>query len=134
MAEKRYFANAFSTKNSEKKAELIRSLEDKVVARDNELDEYLISVPLDEIPDPEQLRGIPDEINEVLAAVHALEPGTTLISILSESMKKVASISVDVTAGLDNVRTSIEVREYVTECILIETRCATSPRPVPSLF
>ena len=85
---------------------------------------YLSSLQLEDIPDTESLRSLPSELIECAAGL-SVRP--QCVSQLQQAMAKLASVSADVEASLQEIQEMLKVEERQEE----EFSVVMGPRPKP---
>ena len=116
-------AHAAGSLYSEEKAKLLRSIFDEVESADTELNEFLRSMALDEVPKADAHITLPEELIEVVAEVSvSADPGKEL----KAAMAKVSAKSADVEADLQEVSVQAFVECWSSNGLFLLLRSVTS--------
>ena len=91
---------------SEEKAKILRQIGDEIEDRDASLAVFMSSLELDEIPQPSDHLGLPQELIECAAAFSVKEDA---IKRLTEAMGRIASISADVESEINEIEELLKV-------------------------
>ena len=99
-------AHAASSLYSEEKAKILRDLSSKIDAKDEELTTFMLSMNLEQVPNAGDHIALPQELIESAAGLSGVHDNP--VKKLSEKMAKLAGISADVQAGLDEVKEALD--------------------------
>ena len=96
--------------HSEEKAKLLRSVDTKILSHDSELSEFLQSLQLDEIPNAKDHISLPADLIECVAELSSgSSQDKDVAKAMSESMRKVASVTADVEASIQDLKDMLKV-------------------------
>ncbi len=94
-------AHEASSLYSEEKAKLLRQVGDVIEDKDNELVVFLSSLKLEEVPNPGDHISMPQELIECAAGLSVKEDA---VKKLTEAMARIAAVSADVQASLNEIK------------------------------
>ena len=106
-------AHAASSMYSEEKAKILRDLSTKIEAKDDELVNFMLSMNLEQVPNAGDHIALPQELIESAAGLSGVHENP--IKKLSEKMAKLAGISADVQASLDEVQDALGQDEQTAD-------------------
>lgn len=100
-------AHAAASLYSEEKAKLLRDLGSRIEAKDGDLNDFLVSLNLEQVPNAGDFIALPQELIEC-AAEFSSPSNDNPVKKLSGCMTKLAGICADVQAELDEVQEAFD--------------------------
>lgn len=104
-------AHEASSLYSEEKARLLRDVGEMIEDKDADLAVFMSSLKLEEIPNPGDHLALPQEVIECAAGLSAKD---NAVQKLTDAMSRIAAVSADVQASLNEIKEMLEVFVYYT--------------------